>query len=70
MSIFHKGTACGYVIELNVFSGVPGVKPERYKEAMDVQHCALSLVGKRCFLTFDQIFFECLCVSLVNKSLF
>lgn len=25
--------------------GVPGVKAERYQEAMNVQHCALSLVG-------------------------
>ncbi|GAB5366733.1 hypothetical protein AAMO2058_001168800 [Amorphochlora amoebiformis] len=26
--------------------GVPGVKPERYKEAFTVKHCALSLVGE------------------------
>ncbi len=26
--------------------GVPGVKPERMAEAMDVKHCALSLVGE------------------------
>ncbi|XP_066936277.1 S-adenosyl-L-methionine-dependent tRNA 4-demethylwyosine synthase TYW1-like isoform X2 [Clytia hemisphaerica] len=28
------------------FRGVPGVKAERYTEAMNVQHCALSLVGE------------------------
>ncbi|XP_033628293.1 S-adenosyl-L-methionine-dependent tRNA 4-demethylwyosine synthase TYW1-like [Asterias rubens] len=28
------------------FKGVPGVKPERMAEAMQVQHCALSLVGE------------------------
>eukprot|EP00057_Strongylocentrotus_purpuratus_P019220 XP_011673694.1 PREDICTED: S-adenosyl-L-methionine-dependent tRNA 4-demethylwyosine synthase [Strongylocentrotus purpuratus] len=28
------------------FKGVPGVKPERMKEAMKAQHCALSLVGE------------------------
>ncbi|XP_022095801.1 S-adenosyl-L-methionine-dependent tRNA 4-demethylwyosine synthase-like [Acanthaster planci] len=28
------------------FKGVPGVKPERMAEAMNVQHCALSLVGE------------------------
>lgn len=27
------------------FKGVPGVKPERFAEALDIQHCALSLVG-------------------------
>jgi len=26
--------------------GIPGVQPERYKEAMTVKHCALSLVGE------------------------
>jgi len=26
--------------------GIPGVKPERFEEAMNVQHCALSLVGE------------------------
>eukprot|EP00794_Sanderia_malayensis_P013969 gene13969-15426_t len=28
------------------FRGVPGVLPERFKEGMNVQHCALSLVGE------------------------
>jgi len=28
------------------FRGVPGVKPDRFNEAMNVQHCALSLVGE------------------------
>lgn len=26
--------------------GVPGVKPERYREGLEVKHCALSLVGE------------------------
>ncbi|XP_065664242.1 S-adenosyl-L-methionine-dependent tRNA 4-demethylwyosine synthase TYW1 isoform X2 [Hydra vulgaris] len=28
------------------FKGVPGVKLDRFQEAMDIQHCALSLVGE------------------------
>uniref|UniRef100_A0A7N6B4P2 S-adenosyl-L-methionine-dependent tRNA 4-demethylwyosine synthase TYW1 n=1 Tax=Anabas testudineus TaxID=64144 RepID=A0A7N6B4P2_ANATE len=28
------------------FRGVPGVKPERYEEGLEVKHCALSLVGE------------------------
>ena len=28
------------------FGGVPGVRPERLKEALEVRHCALSLVGE------------------------
>ncbi|XP_074599118.1 S-adenosyl-L-methionine-dependent tRNA 4-demethylwyosine synthase TYW1-like [Brevipalpus obovatus] len=31
------------------FKGVPGVKSGRYKEAMTVKHCALSLVGEPIF---------------------
>lgn len=35
-------------VEVTFFcvSGVPGVKPERYKEGLEVKHCALSLVGE------------------------
>ena len=29
-----------------LFSGVPGVKAERFEEGMRPQHCALSLVGE------------------------
>lgn len=28
-----------------LFSGVPGVKPERLEEGKNIRHCALSLVG-------------------------
>ena len=31
---------------INMFKGVPGVKPERFAEGMNVRHCALSLVGE------------------------
>ncbi|GAB5033732.1 trna wybutosine-synthesizing protein 1 homolog [Nannochloropsis oceanica] len=31
---------------INIFKGVPGVKPERWQEAFTVAHCALSLVGE------------------------
>ena len=30
---------------ITLFSGVPGVKPERFEEGMKIRHCALSLVG-------------------------
>lgn len=29
-----------------LLSGVPGVKPERFEEGLEVKHCALSLVGE------------------------
>lgn len=31
---------------IKTMRGVPGVKPERFQEAMTVRHCALSLVGE------------------------
>lgn len=31
--------------------GVPGVKAERFQEAFDVKHCALSLVGEPIFVS-------------------
>ena len=31
---------------INQMRGVPGVQPERLKEAFTVRHCALSLVGE------------------------
>jgi len=31
---------------INEARGIPGVKPERWEEAMTVKHCALSLVGE------------------------
>lgn len=31
---------------IKTMRGVPGVKPERFEEAFNVQHCALSLVGE------------------------
>ncbi|GAB6018559.1 S-adenosyl-L-methionine-dependent tRNA 4-demethylwyosine synthase [Chamberlinius hualienensis] len=36
----------GHYQMIKQFRGVPGVQPERMKEAMKVQHCALSLVGE------------------------
>ena len=30
---------------LLIYSGVPGVKSERFEEGMKIRHCALSLVG-------------------------
>lgn len=32
------------------YSGVPGVKTERFEEGMKIRHCALSLVGEQWFL--------------------
>lgn len=36
--------AC-YILSV-VFTGVPGVTPDKIEEGMNVRHCALSLVGE------------------------
>ncbi|KAH9525495.1 S-adenosyl-L-methionine-dependent tRNA 4-demethylwyosine synthase [Bulinus truncatus] len=40
------GAISNHIKLIKQFRGVPGVKPERFEEAMNVQHCALSLVGE------------------------
>jgi tRNA wybutosine-synthesizing protein 1 len=35
--------------------GVPGVKAERFQEAFDVKHCALSLVGEPIFVSKNSL---------------
>ncbi|KAI8894754.1 hypothetical protein BC833DRAFT_530218 [Globomyces pollinis-pini] len=40
------GAMEGHYKMINELKGVPGVKPERFKEAMQIRHCALSLVGE------------------------
>jgi tRNA wybutosine-synthesizing protein 1 len=41
-----KGALEGHYAMIKQLKGVPGVLDERFKEAMEVRHCALSLVGK------------------------
>ncbi|XP_059163197.1 S-adenosyl-L-methionine-dependent tRNA 4-demethylwyosine synthase TYW1-like [Physella acuta] len=40
------GAINNHIKLIKQFKGVPGVKPDRFEEAMNVQHCALSLVGE------------------------
>lgn len=44
-----NGAIDNHVKMINQLKGVPGLLQERFKEAMTVKHCALSLVGE-CFL--------------------
>ncbi|XP_065190544.1 S-adenosyl-L-methionine-dependent tRNA 4-demethylwyosine synthase TYW1-like isoform X1 [Sycon ciliatum] len=43
--IVEEGMLSHYKM-IKQFRGVPGVKPERFSEAHNIQHCALSLVGE------------------------
>ena len=43
------GALDAHVRKIKSLRGVPGVRAERFAEAMDVRHCALSLVGEPIF---------------------
>uniref|UniRef100_A0A7S2VUF2 tRNA 4-demethylwyosine synthase (AdoMet-dependent) n=1 Tax=Norrisiella sphaerica TaxID=552664 RepID=A0A7S2VUF2_9EUKA len=44
--VIVNGAITNHQKMIKKLKGVPGVKPERYKEAFTVRHCALSLVGE------------------------
>ena len=46
--IFH-GVKEGHYRKIKMLKGVPGVRAERFAEAMQIKHCALSLVGEPIF---------------------
>ena len=43
------GAKAGHYQKIRMLKGVPGVRAERFAEAMAVRHCALSLVGEPIF---------------------
>ncbi|KAF2838806.1 hypothetical protein M501DRAFT_992752 [Patellaria atrata CBS 101060] len=44
-----KGVKEGHYKKIKMMKGVPGVRAERFAEAMRIRHCALSLVGEPIF---------------------
>lgn len=44
-----KGVKEGHYKKIKMLKGVPGVRAERFAEAMKIRHCALSLVGEPIF---------------------
>jgi len=45
----YKGVTEGHYKKIKMMKGVPGVRAERFQEAMRIRHCALSLVGEPIF---------------------
>jgi tRNA wybutosine-synthesizing protein 1 len=45
-SVILEGAMENHYRMIKQLKGVPGVKPERFQEAFQIQHCALSLVGE------------------------
>ncbi|KAH8697850.1 flavodoxin and radical SAM domain protein [Talaromyces proteolyticus] len=47
--MIFKGVKEGHYKKIKMLKGVPGVRAERFAEAMRIRHCALSLVGEPIF---------------------
>jgi len=47
--LIFEGAKKGHYQKIKMMRGVPGVRAERFEEAMRIRHCALSLVGEPIF---------------------
>lgn len=47
--LIFAGVKAGHYKKIKMMKGVPGVRAERFAEAMQIRHCALSLVGEPIF---------------------
>jgi len=47
--VIFAGIKAGHYQKIKMLRGVPGVRAERFEEAMRIRHCALSLVGEPIF---------------------
>jgi tRNA wybutosine-synthesizing protein 1 len=47
--LIFRGAKEGHYKKIKMMRGVPGVRAERFEEAMRIRHCALSLVGEPIF---------------------
>ncbi|KAL9022456.1 MAG: hypothetical protein Q9185_000363 [Variospora sp. 1 TL-2023] len=47
--LIFQGAKEGHLKKIKMMRGVPGVRAERFQEAMRIRHCALSLVGEPIF---------------------
>ncbi|EEP79883.1 hypothetical protein UREG_04729 [Uncinocarpus reesii 1704] len=61
--LIFQGAKEGHYKKIKMMRGVPGVRAERFAEAMRIRHCALSLVGEPIFYPHINEF-----VSLLHKE--
>jgi tRNA wybutosine-synthesizing protein 1 len=47
--MIFEGVKAGHYQKIKMLKGVPGVRADRFAEAMQIKHCALSLVGEPIF---------------------
>ena len=61
--MIFQGAKEGHYKKIKMMRGVPGVRAERFQEAMRIRHCALSLVGEPIFYPHINEF-----VALLHKE--
>jgi len=61
--LIFNGAKEGHYKKIKMMRGVPGVRAERFQEAMRIRHCALSLVGEPIFYPHINAF-----VALLHKE--
>ena len=61
--LIFNGAKEGHYKKIKMMRGVPGVRAERFQEAMKIRHCALSLVGEPIFYPHINEF-----VALLHKE--
>ena len=61
--MIFEGAKQGHYKKIKMMRGVPGVRAERFQEAMQIRHCALSLVGEPIFYPHINAF-----LSLLHKE--
>jgi len=64
-----EGALQGHYKKIRMMRGVPGVRAERFAEAMRVRHCALSLVGEPIFYPHINAFLALLHAKRISSFL-
>ncbi|KAI1351495.1 wyosine base formation [Xylaria sp. FL0043] len=64
-----EGVKAGHYQKIKALRGVPGVRAERFAEAMRIRHCALSLVGEPIFYPHINEFLSMLHAERISSFL-
>lgn len=67
--LIFDGVKAGHYQKIKTMRGVPGVRAERYAEAMKIRHCALSLVGEPVFYPHINEFLDLLHAERISSFL-
>ncbi|KAJ5638699.1 hypothetical protein N7528_001089 [Penicillium herquei] len=67
--LIFNGVKEGHYKKIKMLKGVPGVRAERFAEAMRIRHCALSLVGEPIFYPHINRFLQMLHAEHISSFL-